>query len=68
MRQWTEEQRKAQSEKMKQLKPWLKSTGPKSEEGKKKASLNAMKHGLRSELARDIRKTLREQAEILKGF
>ncbi len=68
MRQWTEEQRKAQSEKMKQLKPWLNSTGPKTEEGKKTVAANALRHGMRSAGARELRQALREQTEILKGL
>ena len=44
-RQWTEEQRKAQSEKIRQQKIWLQSTGPITEEGKKKVSQNALKTG-----------------------
>ena len=44
-RQWTEEQRKAQAEKIRQHKIWLQSTGPHTEEGKKKVSQNALKTG-----------------------
>lgn len=45
---WTEERRARQAERIKQWRPWEKSTGPKSEDGKKRASLNAFKHGVRS--------------------
>lgn len=68
MPRWTEEKRQAQSEKMKQLKPWLKATGPNTEDGKKTSSRNAMKHGLRSQLAKDLRETLRRQDAFLKGL
>ena len=44
-RQWTEEQRKAQAEKIRQHKIWLKSTGATSEAGKKTVSQNALKTG-----------------------
>lgn len=44
-RQWTDEQRKAQAEKIKAYKTWLMSTGATSEEGKKKVSQNALKEG-----------------------
>ncbi len=44
-RQWTEEQRKAQAEKIRQHKIWLKSTGPTSEQGKDFVSQNALKTG-----------------------
>ncbi|PTQ87206.1 hypothetical protein [Agitococcus lubricus] len=44
-RQWTEEQRKAQAEKIRQHKIWLKSTGPTSEQGKAIVSQNAFKTG-----------------------
>ncbi len=68
MPRWTDEKRKAQSERLKSLKPWLKTTGPKTDEGKKASSQNALKHGMRSELAKDLRRILQEQAEILKGL
>ena len=40
-----EERRKRRSEVARRTKPWLKSTGPKTEAGKKKVSQNAYKHG-----------------------
>ncbi len=68
MPRWTDEARVLQAEKIRQLKPWLKTTGPKTEEGKENSSRNAMKHGMRSELAKELRQTLRQQAQILKGL
>lgn len=44
-RQWTDEQRQAQAEKIRQHKIWLKSTGPTSEQGKVVVSQNAFKTG-----------------------
>lgn len=45
VRQWTEEQTKAQAEKIREYKPWLMSTGAHTEEGKRKSSQNALKTG-----------------------
>ena len=45
---WTPERRKKQAESIRKWKPWEKSTGPKTEAGKKASSQNAYKHGLRS--------------------
>jgi len=42
---WTPERRKLQSDILKKIKPWEKSTGPKTKEGKNVSSLNALKHG-----------------------
>lgn len=44
-RQWTEEQRQAQAALIRRCKPWEKSTGPRTEEGKAKVSRNAYKGG-----------------------
>jgi hypothetical protein len=41
MRQWTPEQRARQAQRIRQYRPWLKSTGPKTVEGKRKCSRNA---------------------------
>lgn len=56
MATWTPERRAAQAELIRRLKPWEKSTGPRTAKGKAKASRNSRKHGLRSQPARDIAK------------
>ena len=48
MRIWTKEQRERQAEVIRKWKPWERSTGPTSDEGKAIASRNALKHGMRS--------------------
>lgn len=48
MRRWTQEERQRQAVLIHGWKPWKRSTGPKSEDGKATASGNAMKHGMRS--------------------
>ena len=60
MRQWTEEARKRQSELIRRHKPWTKSTGPKTEEGKHCSSRNAVKHGMRSATVRKLLVVLAE--------
>lgn len=50
---WTQERRLGQSEAIKNWKPWEKSTGAKTIEGKEKSKMNAWKHGGRgAELVR----------------
>ena len=62
---WTEERRKRQSELIRTWKPWEQSTGAKTDEGKAKSSLNALKHGLR---AKPFNKTLKELDDLLDEF
>ncbi|TYZ53315.1 hypothetical protein C2I33_19845 [Ralstonia solanacearum] len=45
---WTPERRAKHAEAIKRWRPWERSTGPKSDEGKKVASQNGLKHGMRS--------------------
>ncbi len=45
---WTEERKRKQAEAIRRWKPWEKSTGPKTQNGKDRSSLNAIKHGDRS--------------------
>ena len=47
---WTAERRARQAELLRRLRPWLKSTGPKSESGKANSKMNAEKHGGRGRL------------------
>lgn len=60
-RQWTERRRQEQAARIKEQKPWLKTTGPKTEVGKAAACMNALKHGLRSEDYRELKRLLRQQ-------
>jgi hypothetical protein len=71
-RNWTEEQKAAQSARLRALKPWLKSTGPKTVSGKKIVSMNAYKHGARSkeqtQHLKDVRQYLRDQKKFLQAY
>ena len=64
---WTLERRRKHSEAIRKWKPWERSTGPKSEEGKGRVSLNAFKHGMRSAEIREIEAVLAEQARARAG-
>lgn len=68
MAAWTEERRKKQSELMKRLKPWEKSTGPRTRKGKARASLNAIKHGHYSHSGRELKKVLLHNREFLRAY
>lgn len=61
----TPEHRALRAELIRQWKPWEKSTGPKSEEGKRRSAMRGYKGGTR-QLLRDLARMLLEQAEALK--
>lgn len=63
-RQWTPEQRKEQSLKIRQWKPWEHSTGAKTLAGKAIASRNAFKGGFAQQL-KGLRKTLKKHKQNL---
>ena len=62
---WTEERRKAQAERCRKNKPWENATGPKTMEGKARASMNAFKTG-KSQVFDDGREMLRQHKRFLK--
>ena len=60
----TAEHRAMRSEMIHQWKPWRKSTGAKTEEGKRKSAMNAYKGGLRPK-QRELNKQLNEQMKAV---
>ena len=65
---WTPKRRAEQRARMKAQKPWLKTTGPKTDAGKAIASQNAFKHGFRSAEFRALCDALTAQARLVKSF
>ena len=69
---WSPERRQRQREAIQQWHPWEQSTGPRTPEGKAKASRNSLVHGMRDarsrELMRRIHELLREQRQELKAL
>ena len=57
---WTPARRAAQARLIRQWRPWSRSTGPKSPEGRTRSSLNAVKHGAFGREARELRALLSE--------
>jgi hypothetical protein len=69
MRNWTLEQRQRQRELIERWKPWEKSTGAKTPEGKKKSSRNATKTGVSledRELIKYLNQLMRQQKDLLR--
>ena len=64
-RQWTLEQRKQQSLKIKQWQPWQHSTGANTMEGKAKSSRNAYKGSIRQQL-KALNQLLRAQRDAMR--
>ena len=60
----TTEHRAIRSEMIHQWKPWLKSAGAKTEEGKRKSAMNAYKGGLRQQ-QRELNRQLNEQMQVV---
>jgi hypothetical protein len=65
---WTPERRKRQSEMIMQWKPWTKSTGFKSQEGKAVSKMNAYKHGLYGSKIKSLHALLMERKRFFKNL
>ncbi len=61
---WTPERRQKQAELIQNWKPWERSTGPKTVEGKAKSSQNAYKGG-GWKVMRELSRVLREQHALI---
>ena len=70
MRRWTQEEKDRQAVLIRSWKPWDRSTGPSTEQGKKQSAKNATKHGLRSvgwrEYKKQVNHIIRESLKLEK--
>ena len=65
---WTPERRARQAELIRNWKPWQKSTGPRTDEGKARTARNGFKGGHwreLCELTKGMNAVLREQREVM---
>ena len=61
---WTQERRTRQAQAIRRWKPWTRSTGPRSPEGKARTARNGYKGGVRPML-RELARALRDQRREL---
>lgn len=66
MKQWSVEQRAAAAERARRNRPWTRSTGPVSAEGKRRSAQNSTQHGRYSRESRALNFYLRLAARTLK--
>lgn len=68
MRNWPAEERQRQRDLIQSWKPWLRSTGAKTAEGKRRSSQNSFKTGKSleiREIIKQLNKLLEEQKKLL---
>jgi len=69
MRNWSAEERQRQRELIQRWKPWTKSTGAKTLEGRKRSAKNALKTGKSleiREMIKQLNKLLKDQKDLLR--
>lgn len=64
-RKWTDEEKQKQRDAIRRWKPWEKSTGPKTDAGKKQSRENALKHGSRAAHMAALRLGLKANRDFL---
>ena len=64
---WSPERRAKQSQAIRQWKPWARSTGPKSIEGKERVSRNAWQGGHRPEF-RELARMVNAEVQFARGL
>lgn len=67
-RGWPPARRAAQAQNIRQTRPWLRATGPRTPAGKAKIIYNAFKHGHRIALWREVRSVLAAQNRFRRLF
>lgn len=65
---WTPERRQRQSKMIRQWKPWEKSTGPTTTQGKKRIALNAQKDGHQNLELVLFKQLIQDQQLFIQGF
>jgi hypothetical protein len=65
-RPWPAKRRAAQAARCKAQKPWAKSTGPRTDDGKNACKNNALKHGLYTDAGAKLKVLLHEQKIFVK--
>ena len=66
MRKWTEEEKAKQAAAIRRWKPWEKSTGPKTEDGKARSKMNGLQDGHYGPTMHELRRTLRLQRTMVR--
>lgn len=69
MRHWTIEERQRQAELIRTWQPWQKATGARTDAGRERSKMNALKHGTYAADSRllwqELRRFMRECGEVL---
>jgi hypothetical protein len=65
---WTPERRARQAAAIRNWRPWTRSTGPRTESGKRRVRNNGWKTGMSSQAMRQLRQAMKKQRAFLSRF